>query len=69
MARELETGGLIETRTAPIAKDAVEAFLSDARARGLMQLDLGVRFHPDRVCLQLKPRFLKVIQNKRTGSG
>jgi hypothetical protein len=37
MARELETGGLIETRTAPIVKDAVEAFLSDARAGGLRE--------------------------------
>jgi hypothetical protein len=37
MARELETGGLNETRTAPIVKDAVEAFLSDARARGLRE--------------------------------
>jgi site-specific recombinase XerD len=37
MARELETGGLIEQRTAPIVKDAVEAFLSDARARGLRE--------------------------------
>jgi site-specific recombinase XerD len=37
MARELETDGIIETRTAPIVKDAVEAFLSDARARGLRE--------------------------------
>jgi integrase/recombinase XerD len=37
MARELETGGIIEQRTAPIVKDAVEAFLNDARARGLRE--------------------------------
>ncbi len=35
MARELETGGIIEQRTAPLVKDATEAFLNDARARGL----------------------------------
>lgn len=35
MARELETGGTIERRTAPLLKDAVDAFLADARARGL----------------------------------
>jgi integrase/recombinase XerD len=37
MARELETGGLIEIRAATTVKDAVEAFLSDARARGLRE--------------------------------
>jgi integrase len=37
MARELETGGIIEQRTAPIVKDAAEAFLNDARARGLRE--------------------------------
>src|SRR5580704_4444244 len=37
MARELETGGSIERRTAPIIKDAADAFLSDARSRGLRE--------------------------------
>lgn len=37
MARELETGGSIEKRTAPIIKDTVDAFLSDARSRGLRE--------------------------------
>jgi integrase/recombinase XerC len=37
MARELETGGTVERRTAPLLKDAIEAFLADARARGLRE--------------------------------
>ena len=35
MARDLEVTGTIERRTAPLLKDVIEAFLSDARARGL----------------------------------
>src|SRR4029077_19766529 len=34
---ELETGGLIVKREATLLEDAVNAFLSDARARGLRE--------------------------------
>jgi integrase len=35
MARDLEVTGTIERRTAPLLKDAIQAFLSDVRVRGL----------------------------------
>lgn len=37
MRNELETGGLIVKREATLVEDAVNAFLSDVRARGLRE--------------------------------